>query len=122
MLYLLAIVGEFDWTTLSTQLGFGAFVIWFAWHTQTHTIPALLTQHQGERDSTRKDFLLALAEARNDYLAAEKMSRGDYISLRTEDRIDMHKMAEAITKIAEMTQVHVGEARAVWASRGEVKS
>lgn len=119
-LILVAIVEGFDWTSLVTNLGFGAFVMWFAWHTQTHTIPGLLSQHREERDSTRKDFLTAIAEGRKDYLASEASQREAYLVNRTEDRMDMKRLIEAVTQLAAATQIHVTEARAVWRIRGEL--
>ena len=113
-------LAEFDWTAIVTNLGFGGFVMWFAWHTQTHIIPAILTQHKDEREQTRKDFLQAIADSRRDYLESEQSQRADYIGSRAADRNDMQALIAAVTKLAEATNTHVGEARAVWRVRGEL--
>lgn len=115
---ILAVATEFDWTAIVTNLGFGGFVMWFAWHTQTHVIPALLTQHKSEREEARKDFLNAIDLSRKDYLAAEQTQRSDYMSVRITDRTDMQNLVAAVTKLAEATNTHVGEARAVWNAQG----
>lgn len=96
----LAVAAELDWANIITNLGFGGFVMWFAYYTQTKTIPSILAAHGEERK-----------QARADYLAATQQTRGDFLASITEQRVAISQLATSLDKLTTAVWQHDNDMR-----------
>lgn len=110
-----------SWLVLLRELGsFGliAFIVWWyatkvAPRSEAAYLEAIKEQRQDHAHASNA-YLAAIDQQRRDYLESAKSQRTDYLSARSEDRKQLNDLIASLSRLAEITQNHVEEARQVW--------